>query len=339
MRAHVMDNYGGPELLRQAEIDRPLPAAGEVLVHVAGTSINPLDAHEMRGEPWIMRLGKGWRRPKQHVRGNDVSGIVVASGDTADDDMVGTTVFGTATGSFADYAVAKVAHVAPAPTSIDPVTAAALPIAGLTALQAVRAARLPESGRLLVIGASGGVGTLAVQIAVAAGVHVTGVCSGPNLELVRSLGATEAIDYTAGELDPSAGPFDAIIDMIGSSRLHRCKQLLASKGTYVLIGGPDGGRLLGPLGGMIRAKLWFALGGRRARTPLATVRRDDLIELAGLVDAGVIRPVIDQLVAFDELVDAVRRLETHRARGKVIIQVAVSDGADLTDRPIHHVVP
>ncbi len=320
MRAQVMHGYGGPDELRLVEIDRPEPSADEVLIRVDATSVNPLDSHEMRGEPWLMRLGKGVRRPKHGGRGNDLAGEVVATGDRVDDLPLGTAVFGVGTGAFAEYAIARRTHLAPAPTSIDAIGAASLPIAGLTALQAVRAAALRDEARVLVIGASGGVGTLVVQIAAHAGAHVAGVCSTTNVELVRSLGAGDVVDYTTGGLDTITGPFAAIVDMVGSLPMRRVEQLLDRDGTYVVIGGPDGGRLLGPLGHMIRAKVAFAGRRRRARTLIAAIGAGDLADLARLVDTGAIRPVIDQVVPFDSLPDAMRRLETHRARGKIVIQ-------------------
>lgn len=322
MRAYLAEEYGGPEVLRLEEVDRPTPSADEVVIRVEATSVNPLDAYDTRGEPLLARIGKGWRRPSCARRGTDVAGVVAAVGSDVGEVVLGSRVYGVATGAFADHAVTTADRIAPAPSNVDATSAAGLPVAGVTALQAIGAAELTRSGRVLVIGASGGVGTLAVQLAVARGARVTAVCSGRNVELVRGLGAEHVVDYTSQGLDGLAGPYDAIIDAAAAPPFRRRRALLSRKGTYVIIGATAGGRLLGPLGPILRAKLSFAIGRRRARFFIATVRHDALVELAGLVDSGAIRPVIDRIVDFDSLPDAVRHLETHRARGKVLVDVA-----------------
>jgi NADPH:quinone reductase-like Zn-dependent oxidoreductase len=322
VRAWTTDRYGGPEVIRLTDVGSPEPAEGEVLVDVRAASVNPLDWHELRGEPWLVRLTGGLRRPKRAGCGTDLAGVVAAVGPGVTDLAVGDEVFGTGAGTFAEVAVARAIRLAPAPQHVDARGAASLPVAGLTALQALRAGGVADGTRVLVVGASGGVGSLAVQIATAWGAEVTGVCSGANVDLVRSLGAAHVVDYTTGGLDALTGPFDATLDSIGSLPFRRCRQLLRPGGTYVVVGGPDGGRLLGPLSHMIRARLAFAFGRRRARTMLASITRADLEELGRLVDDGSVRPVIDRIVPFADVPDAVRHVETRRARGKVVVEIA-----------------
>ena len=322
MQAYVTDRYGGPEVLHLGEIARPEPAPDQVLIRVRAASVNPLDWHELRGEPWLMRMGKGLRRPKDGRRGNDLAGVVVAAGDRVTDLTPGTEVIGTGVGSFAEYAVAPPTSVVAAPTTIGPGSAAALPIAGVTALQAVRAARIETGTRVLIIGASGGVGTYAVQIAAAHGGIVTGVCGTSNLDLVRSLGASEVLDYTTTKLDGLTDRFDACIDCIGNLPVKRCKRLLVKGGRYVAIGAPDGTKLLGPLTRLVHAKLAFSIGGRRGTVLFASIGRDGLSELVSMVDRGELRPVIDRVIPFAALADGIRHVETKRARGKVVVQVA-----------------
>ena len=326
MQAYATDRYGGPEVLRLSEIARPKPAQDQVLIRVRATSVNPLDWHELRGEPWLMRMGKGLRRPNDGRRGNDLAGLVVAVGDGVTEITPGTEVIGTGIGAFAEYAVARPTSLAAAPTTIDPAEAAALPIAGITALQAVRAARIETGARVLIIGASGGVGTCAVQIAAASGGIVTGVCSTSNLDLVRSLGASEVLDYTTTQLDGLTDRFDACIDCVGNLPVKRCKRLLVKGGRYIAIGAPDGTKLLGPLTRLVHAKLAFSIGGRRGTVLFASIGHNDLSELVSMVDRGVLRPVIDRVVPFAALADGIRHVETKRTRGKVVVQVASFEG-------------
>jgi NADPH:quinone reductase-like Zn-dependent oxidoreductase len=321
MQAFVSSVYGGPEVLQLDTVPIPRPRAGEVVVRVHATSLNPLDWHMLRGEPWLARLGNGFRRRKHPGIGADLAGEVVAVGDGVTDLQVGDRVFGTGQGSFAQYAVAKPGNVARIPDGVSDADAAALPVAGITALQAVEAAAMEPGSRVLVVGASGGVGTLAVQLARAAGAVVTGVCSTGNLELVRGLGASEVVDYTAGGLDELHDSFDAIIDSIGSISTRRCKQLLRPGGVLVVVGGPDRGRLLGPMTHLAKVKLAFVTGGRRARPFLAKLDRAALEELGAHLVAGRLRAVVDRTVPLIQLPEALAYLETRRARGKVVVTV------------------
>jgi NADPH:quinone reductase-like Zn-dependent oxidoreductase len=319
MQAYTADRYGGPEVLALTEIAVPEPASGQVRLSVLAASVNPLDWHQLRGEPWLVRITGGLRRPKQPVIGTDVAGIVDAVGEGVDGLHVGDRVFGAGIGTFAPFALAAAKRLAVAPDGIEPPAAASLPIAGCTALQAIRRSDIGPGSNVLIVGASGGVGTLAVQLAVAAGASVVGVCSTRNVELVRSLGASEVVDHTTGELDALSGPFDAIIDNVGSLPFTRCKRLLVDGGRYVVVGGPDGGRLLGPLTHLARAKLTFTTGGRRAVPFLAAIEPDDLSELARQVATGSLRPVIEHTFGTHDVADAIRHVETKRTRGKVVI--------------------
>lgn len=319
MRAFVSDAYGAPTTLRIEDIPVPEPADDQVLVRVEATSLNPLDWHSLRGEPWLVRLGNGVRRRRRRGLGADLAGEVVAVGTKVTDLAVGDRVVGGGTSTFAEFCTARASSLATFPDSVAATDAAALPIAGATALQAVDAAGVGPGDRLLVVGASGGVGTLAVQIAVARGAEVTGVCSGANVELVRSLGATTVVDYTTGDLDTLAGPFDAIVDTVGSIPNRRRKALLRPGGTLVVVGGPDGGRLLGPLTHLVRAKLSFLVGGRTAHPLMAKIDRATMAALVDLVASGAVRPVIDRAVPFEHLPAALDYLETRRARGKVVV--------------------
>jgi NADPH:quinone reductase-like Zn-dependent oxidoreductase len=305
--------------LALTEIARPEPAAGEVRLRVIAASVNPLDWHQLRGEPWLVRITGGLRRPKQTVIGTDVAGIVDAVGDGVDQLHVGDRVFGAGVGTFGPWALALAKRLALVPDGVDPAAAASLPIAGCTALQAIRRAGIGAGSNVLIVGASGGVGTFAVQLANAAGASATGVCSTRNVELVRSLGASDVVDHTTGELDALTGPFDAIIDNVGSLPFKRCKQLLRDGGAYVVVGGPDGGRTLGPLTHLARAKLAFTTGGRRAVPFLATIETDDLSELARQVAAGSLRPVIERTFGTNQVPDAIRHVETKHTRGKVVL--------------------
>lgn len=325
MRAYLTEQYGGADVLRLEEVERPAPMADEIVLRVEATSMNPVDAYNTRGRPLIARAGKGWRRPTSSQTGTDVAGVVVAIGSDVRGFAVGDRVYGVASGAFAEYAVTTSDRISAAPATVDSASAAGLPVAGVTALQAIRLADVGPSGRVLVIGASGGVGTLLVQLAVAHGAEVTAVCSGRNVELVRALGAEHVVDYTAGELDSLAGPFDAIIDAAAAPPFRRRQALLSRAGRYVIVGGITDSRLLGPLGLVVRAKLAFAIRGRRAHFFIASVQHDHLAELAELVDSENVQPVVDRTMDFGSLPDAMRHIETHCARGKVLVTVTETD--------------
>lgn len=326
MRSIVHRRYGDPGLLEVGEQPSPDVPEDGVVVRVLAASVNPLDWHTVTGRPMIARLGGGLRRPARAVPGVDVAGVVEAVSPGAGDLRVGDLVAGGARGSFAQLAPARASALARIPDGVAPHVAAALPIAGLTALQAVRdAGRVASGQRVLVIGASGGVGTFAVQLARAAGAEVTGVCSSPNADLVRSLGAAQVIDHTAGDLARAvvaAGPFDVIVDNVGSVPLGACKRALVATGRYVVVGGATSGALLGALRHLLHAKASFALGRRSAVAVLARQGSADMADLLGRVAAGTLQPVVGRTITLDQVPAAVADVGRGHTRGKVVVAVA-----------------
>ena len=325
-RAAVRRRYGAPDTIVVTAIARPEPAAGEVVVHVHRASVNPLDWHMLTGLPYFMRLVVGVRRPKQIGLGADFAGVVVAVAADVDTVAVGDRVFGAARGSFADFAIARAATITRLAEEVSDDDAAALPVAAVTALQAVRDhARVGPASRVLINGAAGGVGTCAVQLAVAAGAHVTAVCSERNVEMVRGLGAHTVIDYTAGDAvaaAAAAGPFDAILDNVGNWPLREVAALLTGAGTYVMISGPKHNRLLGPAARLILGRLRFAGRRRRFVGFTASETSAELDAVLEHVVAGRLRPVIDRHYPLDDVAAAVEYVATGHARAKVIVDVS-----------------
>lgn len=327
MRALAQDRYGSARDLELRLVPRPAAdqlAEGQILVRVVAASLNALDHHFMTGVPYMMRPAVGlWRPPP--VRGADLAGVVEATGPGVDELEVGDRVFGTARGSLADYAVAEAACLCPSPDGMSDAEAAAIPVAGITALEAVRDHGGTRAGdRVLVIGAAGGVGTYAVQIAVALGAEVAGVCSARNVDLVSALGATEVIDYTA--VDPVeaaelAGPFDVIVDNVGTWPLGRCGRLLAGGGVYVMVSGPKR-RVLGPVGRILAGLIRFRLARRRFKVFVASESTEELADLARMFGAGQLQPVIERCYRLDEAIEAIEHLATGHARAKLVIDVA-----------------
>jgi NADPH:quinone reductase-like Zn-dependent oxidoreductase len=271
----------------------------------------------MAGLPYPVRLaGYGVRAPRTPTRGRELAGRVEAVGAGVTAWQPGDEVFGIGEGCFAEYACARADRLAPAPAGLTAVHAAALPISGLTALQAVRAARVADGDAVLVIGASGGVGTLAVQLAVAAGAEVTGVCGPAKADLVRALGAARVIDHTRTEIN---GRFDAIIDLAGNRSLRLLRRVLSPRGTLVLAGGEDGGRWLGGLDRQLRAALLNPFVGQRLRSLLSSENGADLRILGELAASGRLAPVVDRTFELAETAAAMAYLTAGRARGKVVV--------------------
>jgi len=318
MQAIVGTEYGSPDGLELREIDLPVAGEGEVLVSVRAASVNPLDFHVMRGTPYLVRVTEGLRRPKAAVRGVDAAGIVEAVGPGVTHVEPGDEVFGSRAGAFADYVCGKTFVRKPAGITFE--QAAAIPVAGCTALQALRDKGRLEAGRkVLVNGAAGGVGTFAVQIAKALGAEVTGVCSTRNVELVRSLGAEHVVDYTQTDYTRGAERYDVILDAAGTHSLSANRRVLAPTGTMVLVGALKFGNWFGPLVAPAKA-LVLSRFSRQTLAPLvAKIARDDLEQLAGLVDAGTLTPVIDRTYPLRETAEAIRYLEEGHARGKVVV--------------------
>jgi len=324
MRAIVYRQFGSPDVLKLEEVDRPNPGEGEVLVRVRAVGLNPYDWHFMRGEPVLFRpmMGVGVRRPRrQTILGSDISGVVEAVGEGITRFRPGDDVYGTkGPGACAEYTVTKEKGLALKPANLGFEEAAAVPMAALTALQSLRDfGRLEAGQKVLVNGASGGVGTFAVQIAKALGAaEITGVCSTGNLELVRSIGADQVVDYTANDFTRSGQRYDLVVDTVGNHPLGALRRVLTLKGTLASVGG-GGGRLLGPMAGMIWSKLLSPLVSQRLVSVMATIRAEDLDYLRGLIEAGRINPVIDRVWPLAETAAAMRYLEQGHARGKVVI--------------------
>ncbi len=322
MRAIVQDVYGTPEVLRLDEMDRPVPGRGEVLLRVRAAGVDMGVWHLMAGLPMALRAGFGLRAPRQRVQGMDVAGRVEAVGPDVTRLRPGDEVYGTCTGSFAEYACAKEDELAPRPAGLTPEQAAVVTISGSTALQACHAGRLRSGGRVLVIGASGGVGTYAVQLAKALGAaHVTGVCSASKADLVRSLGADEVLDYARE--DPTDGDrrYDLVLDIAGNHALKRLRRVLAPGGTLVMVGGETDGRWLGGYHRQLGALLVSPFIRSRVRVLASTPKPEDLRALGELLESGALTPVIDRTYPLAELPDAIRHLRSGQTRGKIAIRV------------------
>lgn len=323
MKAIVNHTYGSPDVLEFADVPVPEPGAGQVLIRVEAASVNPYDVHHLTGTPMLMRLMVGLRTPKVPTRGADVAGTVEAVGPDVDGFVPGDRVFGLAAGSFAEYAVAAAARLALIPETMSAAEAAAIPMAAVTALQALRDHAESAPGRRIAInGAAGGIGTFAVQMAVAQGSEVTAVCSTRNVEMVRELGAHHVVDYTTDDF-VEAGPFDAIVDNVGSRSLSDMKRALAPDGVMVMVSGPKG-RFVRPMDRMVAGKLRFAVGGQSFAQFTAAETTDELHQILEFVERGEVRPVIDRHYPLADTADAVRYVATGHARAKVIVDVDAS---------------
>jgi NADPH:quinone reductase-like Zn-dependent oxidoreductase len=323
MRAVVQDRYGDtPDVLRPAEVARPEPGAGKVLVRVAAAGVDRGVWHLMAGKPYAARLAFGLRAPRNPVRGREFAGRVESVGAGVTAVRPGDEVFGVGEGSFAEYVVASEKKVAPAPAGLTPVEAAAMPVSASTALQAVRNHGHVSTGqRVLVIGASGGVGTFAVQIAKASGAEVTGVCSTAKVDLVRSLGADVVIDYTQTDLAASGVRYDVVLDIGGDRPVRTLRRVLTPDGTLVIVGGEGGGRWLG-MGRQLRAALLSPFVGQTLGFFVNRENAADLVALTGLVEDGRLRPVVDRVFPLEEAPAAVAYLTDGHARGKTVVEVS-----------------
>lgn len=322
MKAIVQDRYGSADVLELADIDTPAPRDGEVLLRVQAASAHVGDWHMMEGLPYLIRLGTGLRGPRARTRGMDVAGRVEAVGKDVTGFQPGDEVFGIARGSFAEYAVARPGKLAPAPSNLTPEQAATVPVSGLTAIQGVRDAANVQPGQaVLIIGAAGAVGSFLVQIAKAFGAHVTGVCSTSKVDLVRSLGADEVIDYTSEDVAASGQRYDVILDTAGGRPLSLLRRALAPRGTLVIVGADGGGRWLGGLDRQLRAMLLSPFVPQKLGTFISKEVAEDLVVLKDLIEAGKVTPVIGRTYPLSEVPDAIRYLGEGHARGKVVITV------------------
>jgi NADPH:quinone reductase-like Zn-dependent oxidoreductase len=321
MKAVVQDRYGSADVLELRSVDEPVAGDGDVLVRVRAAAVNPGDCYLMRGVPLVMRPAWGMRGPRRPVLGWDAAGTVTAVGAGVTRFRPGDEVFGTCRSTFAEYAVGGPDTLAAKPPGLTFAEAAAVPTAAVTALRGLRdAGRVRAGQRVLVNGASGGVGTFAVQLAKVLGAEVTGVCSTRNVELVRSLGADHVVDYAVEDFTRGGRRYDVILDNVANHPLSRLRGVLAPRGVLLPNSGA-GGRWFGPLGRLGRALALSAVTSRRARAFVAVPKHDDLAYLAGLLESGQVRAVIDRTYPLGETADAVRHVETGHARGKVVIAV------------------
>lgn len=315
--------YGGPEVLEHVEVAKPEPGENEILVRIEAAAVNPLDWHYMRGTPYVMRLmGAGIGAPADPRMGVDYSGVVESAGKNVEGIESGDRVFGGHDGAFAEYvAIGKDSAFTAIPDGISFEESAAVPIAGITALQALRdVGELQPGQKVLVNGASGGVGTFAVQIATAMGAEVHGVCSTRNVERVLSLGASRVFDYKKESYLDSNEQYDLIIDNVGNHSLLANRKVMTETAKLVIVGAPDG-KWIGPLTRPLAAMLINPFINQSFEMIMARMKKEDLETLAGYMAAGQIHPMIDRQFPLAEVPDAIRYSETGRARGKIIIDV------------------
>lgn len=322
MRAVVQDGYGTVDVLRQAEIVRPDVAAHEVLVRVHAAGLDRGTWHLMSGRPLLLRvMGFGLRTPKNLVPGLDVAGTVAAVGGPATGFAVGDLVFGISRGAFAEYAPVRADKLARKPANVSFEQAAVVPISGGTALQALDAGGLRAGQHVLVIGASGGVGSFAVQLAKALGAEVTGVASTGKLDLLRTLGADHVVDYTSEDLGDAGCTYDVILDIAGNTPLSRLRRVLAPRGTLVVVGGEGGGRWTGGFGRSLRAPVLSLFVRQRLVMLASKERASDLQRLLELIESGLLVPTVDSTFSLAHVAGAMRLLESGAVRGKVAITV------------------
>ena len=329
MKAIVQDVYGSTDVLELREIDKPAIGVDEVLVRVQAAGVDRGVWHLMAGRPYLVRTaGYGLRKPKHRVRGSDVAGRVEAIGKDVTRFRPGDAVMGTCDGSFAEYASAREDKLVPKPANLTFEQAAAIPTSASTALQALRDQGQVQAGqKVLIIGASGGVGTFAVQLAKAFGAEVTGVCSTAKVDLVRSIGADHVIDYTREDFADGQQLYDLILDIGGSRSLSHLRRALTPGGTLVIVGGEDGGRWIG--GTVVRDFQALAISRfvrQRLRVFIAKAHYQDLQFLTELIEAGELAPVVDRTYSLTQVPEAIRYLEDGHVRGKVVISVSATAG-------------
>ncbi len=322
MKAIVYRCYGSPDVLEFEDVEKPVPADDEVLVKVVAASVNPLDWHFMRGTPYLLRLMAGLGAPNETSLGVDFAGTVEAVGSNVKRFKPGDEVFGGGNGAFAEYlTVGEDGALAMKPANVSFGQAASVPIAALTALQALRDNGKLEAGqKVLINGASGGVGTFAVQIAKLLGAEVTGVCSTRNVKMVRSIGADHVFDYTKEDYTESGQRYDLIIDMVGNHSLSANRRVLTPEGIFVIVGGKKG-NWLAPLMGPIKALMLSPFVGQEFVMILAELSQEDLVILGDFMQAGKVTPVIDRSFRLSEVPAALRYSEEGHAQGKIIINL------------------
>jgi NADPH:quinone reductase-like Zn-dependent oxidoreductase len=321
MRAIVSERYGPPDALELRNVDRPALEDHQLLVRVHASSVNPADWYRVHG-PFFARLPSGVRRPKQTSVGTDLAGVVEAVGNDVTELAPGDEVFGTGLGAWAEYAVAREPRLVRKPANVSFAEAAAVPIAAITALQALRDHGRVEAGqKVLINGAAGGVGTYAVQLAKHFGADVTAVCSTQNVELVRSLGADRVVDYTQEDFTRLSDRYDLMLDVAGSRPFRQFRRVLKPDATIIAVGAPMSARGLGPLKHLIGLRLTALGRSQRVVNFVAKITKDDLEVMRGLLEAGSIKSAIDRRYALSEVPDALLYLGTCHARAKVVITI------------------
>jgi NADPH:quinone reductase-like Zn-dependent oxidoreductase len=326
MKAIVQDHYGSPDALTFTDVDKPVPTGHEVLVRNHAVSLNARDWHVMRGDPYIARPSAdlGWRRPNVPIRGSDFAGTVDAVGAEVTQFQPGDEVYGETAGAFAEFVCAAEDHLARKPVNLTFEQAAAMPLAGQTALIGIRdVARIQPGRRLLINGASGGVGTFAVQLAKAFGGTVTGVCSTRNVDLIRAVGADEVIDYKTTDFARSADRYDVVLDLVGNRSLADLRRVLAPGGLLILSGGgvSTGGSLLGPMKLMVKGMVLSPFVGRRIVMLTVKPSGENLATLCELAESGKLTAIVDRTYTLAETADAMRYLEGEHARAKVVVTI------------------
>jgi NADPH:quinone reductase-like Zn-dependent oxidoreductase len=323
MKAIVSRCYGSPDVLTLEEIAKPTAADNEVLVKVHAAAVNPLDWHYMRGTPYIVRLDSGLGAPEDPRLGVDFAGTVEAVGRNVKRFRPGDDVFGGRDGAFAEYVnVRENRAVALKPANVTFEQAASVPVAALTALQALRdKGRIQPGQKVLINGASGGVGTFAVQIAKSFGADVTGVCSTRNVNMVRSIGADHVIDYTQEDFTKGGKRYDLVLDTVGNHSLLEYRHVLIPKGIFVIVGGPNNGQWIGPMATPIKAMMLSPFVSQKFVPFLAELKKEDLAIMRDLMQTGKVTPVIDRRYSLSEVPAAIRYLEEGHARGKLVINL------------------
>ncbi|MBB5873531.1 NADPH:quinone reductase-like Zn-dependent oxidoreductase [Allocatelliglobosispora scoriae] len=323
MRAIARHRWGSPELLALDEVDPPAIGDDEVLVSVRAASVNPYDWHRTTGTPYLVRIGSGLVTPRATALGADLAGVVAATGRDVTAFRVGDEVFGMGDGAFAEQVAIRPDRLAPKPADLSFEEAAAVPLAGLTALQGLRdRGGIRPGQRVLINGAAGGVGTFAVQLAKAFGAEVTGVCGTGNVELVRGLGADHVIDYTRADFTRDGRTYDLILDVAGNRSNAARRRALTPGGTLVLVGGPKRNRWTGPLGSLLRMLVAALFSSRTMVGMLAKHSHADLLMLRDLLDSGQVRPVVERTYPLAETANALRHVAGGHTRGKVVITMA-----------------
>ena len=320
MQAIVQDSYGSADVLQLREIARPQIGANEVLIRVHAAGVDFGVWHLMAGLPYAVRLVMGMRKPRNPIRGTELAGVVDAVGSNVTSLKVGDEVFGVGEGSFSEYTRASPARLLHKPANLTFEQAAVVPVSATTAMVGLHAAKVDAGQKVLIIGAAGGVGCYAVQLARSMGAQVTGVCSTAKLEFVRSLGATDVIDYTQEDCADGGRRYDTVIDLAGNRAVSHLRRALTPMGTLVILGGEGGGRWLG-----MERQLWSRIVGlashQRFRSPLALVNQKDLGILKELLEAGTVVPIINRSYPLREVPMAVRALAEGHSRGKSVIKV------------------